>query len=141
MEQRHTYKEPVSPVFFNNVSHMAFVEDAALDPDPMLELFTKLGEDGAERAITRSLHDIARDLEQVRLCATRDTWGDAGPALRGLVHTAAHIGLTGVSRVASDVLVCVAEKDRAGIAATAARLTRLGDQALSELWNAPEHLI
>jgi hypothetical protein len=45
------------------------------------------------------------------------------------------IGMVTLARVAQDVGLCAGRSDAAALAATLARLTRIGDRSLSAVWD------
>ena len=45
------------------------------------------------------------------------------------------VGLTSVAQVSRDVVNCALRSDQVALAATWARLSRIGDQSLAEVWD------
>ncbi len=110
-------------------------EAVRLDPDCLLELYASLGERRAERVVAAAMAEIAARMGELdRHVATGDAAGAARCADR-LVAVARQIGMTGLARVATDVVAATSAADNAARAATVARLGRLGHRSLAAVWD------
>ncbi len=60
---------------------------------------------------------------------------DMRKSARSLVAISEQIGMTLLAQVALDVTRCIDAGDRIALAATMARLLRIGERSLSEIWD------
>lgn len=110
-------------------------EIVLLDPDRLGELYAQLGEAAAEDVICRAMEEMA-----VRLaCCERMYRAEESAGLRKTVRSLAaiadQVGMHALARVARDVGYCVAHGDQNALAATLARLLRIGERSLTEIWD------
>lgn len=110
-------------------------ETVRLDPDRLHDLFRQLGETGAQDVLCRAIEELA-----VRLAHCERLWRDRDPAglhkgARSLIAIAEQIGMGALARVAGDVMAAIETGDSVTIAATLARLLRIGELSLSAVWD------
>ncbi len=110
-------------------------EVVRLNPDRLEELYSQLGEAGAEDVVCRALEELAVRLSQTERCHREGRLTDMRKSARSLVAIADQIGMHMLSRVAVDVAACAGGSDPVAIAATLSRLLRIGDRSLSEVWD------
>lgn len=110
-------------------------EGVRLDAARLVGLVTDLGAGPAEAAIARAMEDMALCLAQMERHYqdgnTRAVCHDA----HTLAWRAAEVGMTSLSRVATDVHDCAARGDMVAFAATWARLDRIAERSLSAVWD------
>ena len=101
------------------------------------QIISELGEETAAQVIGAAL-------EQLALALTRTlAAGDAGDLAGAVAHAeqlarlAWQVGLVTLAGVAVDVGSCAERQDRTALAATSARLRRIGNRSLTEIWDAP----
>ena len=108
-------------------------EHIRLNPDRLGTLYYNLGEAGAKNAICHAMETLALRLGELpRLQKAGDLAG-LGRVARSMVGIAEEIGMDTMARVAGDVAQTCARQDAAASAATAARLSRIGDSSLTAL--------
>ena len=110
-------------------------EVVRLNSDRLEELYSQLGEAGAEDVVCRALEELAVRLSQTERCHREGRLADMRKSSRSLVAIADQIGMHMLSRVAADVVMCVDRYDPVAIAATLSRLLRIGERSLSEVWD------
>ena len=107
-----------------------------LDPARLEELYLQLGETGAEDVVCRALEELTVRLSKVE----QFYWGmrrqDMRKSTRSLAAIGEQIGMLMLARVARDVSECIDVGDEVALAATQARLMRIGEASLSEVWDA-----
>ena len=106
-------------------------DSASFDEDTLNALSRDLGPGVAENILCRALEDIAARLAQMR---TEYADGDdraLRKSVRSLIPIAQQVGLSGVSAIARDVLVCIDRGEGVAIAATLCRLLRSSEMAIS----------
>lgn len=110
-------------------------EPVHLDPDRLEELYTQLGETGAENVVCRALEELAVRLSHTARCHREGRVEDLQKSARGLIAIADQIGMHMLARVAGDAARCAASGDHVALAAVLARLLRIGERSLSEIWD------
>lgn len=110
-------------------------ESVRLNPDRLTELYVELGEAGAEDRIGRAVEELAVMLERIRERTDGDRFASLQSAAQEIAELALSVGLSGLSRVALDVEYCASLGDGPGVAATLARLDRVGDRSLTAVWD------
>jgi hypothetical protein len=110
-------------------------ETVSVDQDRLGALYAQMGETGAEDVVCRAMEELALRLAQCSRLYRAGNWGDLRKCTRSLIAIADQIGMTVLSRVAQDVTDCVDRMDETAVAATLARLIRIGDQSLSAIWD------
>ena len=118
-----------------HVSKLAPDEAVYLDADRLEEICNRLGYRGGEAAICAAMEDLA-----ALLSSAVKLWRAGDPDALGLTAAqiegvSERIGMCGLARVAGDVAELAARLDNAALAATVARLRRLGEQSLLAIWD------
>ncbi|MFO1175636.1 MAG: hypothetical protein U1E48_10610 [Paracoccaceae bacterium] len=110
-------------------------EGVRLDPDPLVALYSELGESGAERVLCRAMEDLRSRLSEILRHADEGRGTPVARTARQLGAVAAQIGLPTLARVAGDVVYSTEAGDPTAQAATLARLVRIGERSLSAVWD------
>ncbi|MGI3166694.1 hypothetical protein [Pseudooceanicola sp. 200-1SW] len=110
-------------------------EPVRVDPGRLQELYTRLGEAGAEDVVCRAMEEIAVRLSHTERLYRQDRLCDMRKSARSLVAIADQVGMRALSRVAEDVTRCVDARDPVALAATLARLLRVGERSLTAIWD------
>ncbi len=100
----------------------------------LIQLTRQLGDKDAADMVCRAMEELTTRLTQVHDHFQRDQLKDMRKCARSIVAIADQIGLETLTLVADDVLECIDAKDGVALAATHARLLRIGDRSLTELW-------
>lgn len=111
-------------------------ENVRLNPNRMTELFVQLGNRGAENVVCRAMEELAVRLADIEAAFWQSEFDIVGKGARGLIAIAEQIGLNGLSQTARHVTVAASQKDPTAVAATVARLIRMGDKSLTAVWDA-----
>ncbi|MCC1494266.1 hypothetical protein [Cognatishimia sp. F0-27] len=117
------------------VSFLAPGERPEMDARQIEILCADLGSRAAEDVICRTMEDLGMRLCRIQKHDPRRPSEERHKDLRALAAVAGQIGLTGLACVARDVMNCIEYGDTVAEAATTARLGRVGEQALSTLWD------
>jgi len=110
-------------------------EPARFNPDRLERLCAEIGELRAEDEVARALEVISARLQEI---GAFDPLRDATPlaaGLRALVVASDHIGMATLARVGRNVQACMARGDAVALAATHARLIRIGDRSIHAIWD------
>lgn len=110
-------------------------EGVRLDPDPLVALFSEMGERAAEQVICRAMESLAARLAMVQRHGDDGRPVQLAEEARRMAALAASVGLASVARVAGDVATAAEIRDHAAQAATIARLVRVGERSLSAIWD------
>jgi hypothetical protein len=110
-------------------------ETVRLDADRLEALYLQLGESNAEDVVCRALEELAARLSHSERCHREGRLEDMRKSTRSLIAIADQIGMQLLARVASDVTGCIDAGDRNALAATFARLLRIGERSLCEIWD------
>lgn len=110
-------------------------ERVRLDPDRLDALFAELGDSGAEDIVCRALEDLAARLGHAERCHREDRLAEMRKSSRSLIVIADQIGMALLARVAGDVIASIDAGDRIALAATFARLLRIGERSLCKIWD------
>ena len=105
-----------------------------LDPQRLDALFDQLGETGAEDIVCRALEELAARLSHAERCYREDRIADMRKSSRSLIAIADQVGMSLLARVAGHVTASIDQCDHVALAATFARLLRIGERSLCEIW-------
>lgn len=118
-----------------DVSFLRPEEPARFNPDRLERLCDEIGEIRAEHEVASALQAISTHLQTLRriqLAGAAECI--AGPA-RDLATASDRIGMASLARVARDVLTCLDRRDPVSLAATHARLLRVGERSIHSIWD------
>lgn len=110
-------------------------ECAAGDVTVLMESRTGQDREEVDREIGPRLEELAEGLSFVSQAYLDRRLDQLAREARRLGRVASEVGLNRVARVASTVCVLAQRNDPAALAANVARLIRLGEAALSEIWH------
>ncbi len=106
-----------------------------LDATQLETLVAQLGETGAEDVICRALEELAARLSHTERCHSEGRIDDMRRSARSLIAISEQIGMQKLAQVAGDVTHCIDRADLVALAATLARLLRVGARSLGEMWD------
>lgn len=110
-------------------------EPVRLNSDQLEVLYQQLGEAGAEDVVCRALEELAARLSQADRQFRCGEFQDMRRSARSLGAISGQIGMRMLSQVADDVTRCIDAGDMTALAATLARLLRIGERSLVEFWD------
>ena len=109
-------------------------EAVRLNPDQLGQLYMQLGETGAEDIVCRAMEELANRLELIEIQFRKGAFVEMRKNVRAMVAISEQVGMQSLSNVAEQVLNCVDENDSIALAATVARLMRIGERSFSAIW-------
>lgn len=109
-------------------------EPAQLDQDQLGALYAQLGAVGADDVVRRAMEELALRMSHLDTQYRQAERADLRKGARSLIAIAEQIGMTQLARVAGDVAQTIDQNDDVALAATFARLLRLGETSLTALW-------
>lgn len=110
-------------------------EPVHVDARRLAEIVDELGETAAHNVICVALEQLAQALSDTRLAALTGDMAELAGRAEMLSRLAWQVGLTSLAGVAVDVAACAERRDGIGLAATLARMTRIGNRSLTEIWD------
>jgi len=110
-------------------------ERVRLDPQRLDTLFDQLGETGAEDIVCRALEELAARLSHAERCYREGRIADMRKSSRSLIAIADQVDMSLLAGVAGDVTASIDAGDHVALAATFARLLRIGERSLCEIWD------
>lgn len=117
------------------VSVLLLAEPVRLNSDRLDELHRQLGPGDAEEVVCRAMEELAVRLTHMEQMHRNDEQEALRKSARSLSKIADQIGMCGLARVAGDVINCIDAVDRVSLAATLARLMRVGERSLTAIWD------
>lgn len=105
------------------------------------QLYMQLGSAGAEDVVCRALEELAVRLTHTERFYRSGALSDMRKSARSLIAIADQVGMGTLARVAGDVTGCIDAGDGTALAATLARLLRIGDTSLNEIWELQDRTI
>ena len=95
----------------------------------------QLGETSAEDVVCRALEELAARLSHTERCYRELRFEDMRKSARSLIAISEQIGMQLLADVARDVTSCIDSGEGTALSATLARLLRIGESSLSEIWD------
>jgi len=114
---------------------LVFDETVRLDSDRLAELYVQLGEAGAQDVVCRAMEELAVRLTRINEAYQTYKMRELRKGAKGLIGIAEQVGMQRLADVARDVRNCAGENDPIALAATIARLLRIGDCSLTAVWD------
>lgn len=116
------------------ITELSPEEPARFNPECLEELCLKIGEVRAEAEVALALHRISELLPKLDAMLRIDEPGFAG-AVAQVGRDAELIGMATLGRVARSVLDSHASANHVALAATLARLGRVGERSIHAVWD------
>jgi len=116
------------------------IEAVRLERARLDEIYDSVGESQAEEIICRAMEELATRLAAMDQAYQSGDWSLLGKGARALAAIAGQMGMTTMSRVASDVRLCAERGDAAALGAVLARLMRTSERSLTAVWGNPAGL-
>ncbi|WP_417726609.1 hypothetical protein [Roseovarius sp.] len=110
-------------------------EQVWLDTHRLAVLYLQLGESSAEDVVCRALEELATRLSHAERFYREGQIPEMRKCTRSLIAIADQIGMQHLARVAGEVTGCIDAGDANALAATFARLMRIGERSLCEIWD------
>ncbi|VVT13797.1 conserved hypothetical protein [Roseovarius sp. EC-HK134] len=115
-------------------------EQVRLDAHRLAALYLQLGDRNAEDVVCRALEELAARLTHAERLYREGQMADLRKCVRSLIAIADQIGMLHLARVAGDVTGSIDAGDANALAATFARLLRIGEGSLCEIWDMADPL-
>lgn len=119
------------------VARLAVEESVSIDMQRLEEIVRELGENTAAEVITAALEQLALALTRTVTAADRAELSEVVAHADRMSRLAWQVGLVTLAGVAIDVGSCAERREMGALAATVARLRRIGNQSLTQVWDQP----
>jgi hypothetical protein len=119
------------------IAVLAVDETIRIDLQRLEQIISELGEATATQVIGAALEQLALALTHTLAAVEKDELAEVVAHAEQLARLAWQVGLVTLAGVSVDVGSCAERQDRAGLTATSARLRRIGNRSLTEIWEAP----
>ncbi|EIE51821.1 hypothetical protein AL036_08670 [Salipiger aestuarii] len=110
-------------------------EKAGLDPERLEGLYERLGAQEGEDVLCRAMEELAYRLGQADRLYEKADFAGMRQCTRALGAIAEQIGMSALARISGDVVQCIDDSDPVGLAATLARMARVGERSLYAVWD------
>lgn len=117
------------------IAVLAVEDDINIDQRRISEIVAELGDHAAHSLIGVALEHLALALRDTVRAAEQDDNAQIVTHTDRLSRLAWQVGLVSLAGVAIDVGRCAETGDAQGLVATLARLQRIGNRSLTELWD------
>lgn len=109
-------------------------EPVHVDPDILASLHARLGQVGAEQALTSAIEQALARLAAVKRAASSGNLDGVAQLSLCLAELAEQTGMITCARVAQVVADTAAQGDQVALSAALARLDRIGDRSMLAVW-------
>jgi len=117
------------------ITQLPLGEPARFNPGQLEKLCDRLGELRAEAEVAQALERLSTLLDELNRLASTGPHSALEEVLAALVRDARLIGMATLARVGRNVLDCLELGDPVALAATMARLERVGDRSIHAIWD------
>jgi hypothetical protein len=111
------------------------VEKIRLDNGKLEQLYSTMGAVAAEDMISRAMEELAVRLAKIKKCYAARQMDELQSVARSIATIGDQVGMSMLSSVAQDVHTLAQKNDGTALAATTARLARLGENTLMTIWD------
>lgn len=120
------------------IAPLAVAESITIDMHRLAEIVHELGEATAAHVIGAALEQLALALTHTVAASENAELAKVADNAERLSRLAWQVGLVTLAGVAVDVGSCAERRDMDALAATTARLKRIGNQSLTQIWDQPD---
>lgn len=117
------------------ITELPLGEPARFNPGQLEKLCDRLGELRAEAEVAFALDRLSALLDEVARLGRNGNRQQLDEVLAALVRDAHLIGMATLARAGRQVLDCLDTGDPTALAATLARLDRVGDRSIHAIWD------
>ncbi|PID35432.1 MAG: hypothetical protein CSA68_02775 [Rhodobacterales bacterium] len=117
---------------------MELNEDIRLNSERLVELYVQLGQAGAQDVVCRAMEELAVRFKQLAMDYNNQDYKAVRKCAKSMVGIAEQVGMQCLADVAQDVRRCAENYDTVALAATLARLLRIGDKSLTAIWDSQD---
>jgi hypothetical protein len=119
----------------SQVAKLKMSEQAVVDQDELARVFIRMNPDEAEETFMGLVKSLTDHLTMGEHHLNADNLSELADTMSLVELIAGRLCMTALSQVAGDVVSCCDRGDRVALSATHARLIRVGEGALREIWD------
>lgn len=119
----------------SQVAKLILSEQAVVDQDELARIFIRMNPDEAEETFMGLIKSLTDHLAMAEHHLNADNLSELADTMSLVELIAGRLCMTALSQVAGDVVLCCDRGDHVALAATQARLIRVGEGALREIWD------
>ena len=113
---------------------LSHAEKVHVDSGILAEISTKMGEVGADQAVTLAMEQSMASLCSMQKAMTLGKTQELITLAENLADIVGKVGMTSYAKVAHDVGRCAGTGNAVALSATMARLHRIGDRSIMAVW-------
>lgn len=117
------------------VSVLAQNEAVEVDAGKLEDLYRQLGDSAAEDVVCRAMEELAIRLAHTEKLYRQHRREEMRKSARSIGAIAEQVSMQLLADVARDVIACLDHCDDIALAAVLARLVRIGECSLTEIWD------
>ncbi|WP_108483209.1 hypothetical protein [Oceaniglobus ichthyenteri] len=125
----------------HKVAMLRPIEPVSIDPACLALLRDTNSANQADNNVAEALEDVALGLSRIAGAYRQDRFDDIKTEGIAIGEIAGRIGLERMARVAFTVATLAKGSDGVALSANLARLVRLGNDALSEIWDLQDQIV
>jgi hypothetical protein len=129
-DRRLSPEEDMTPI-----TSLSMTDAIRIDVQRLEQIIRELGENCAAQVIGAALEELARSLRRTVVAAKNGDLGKVVSSADQLSRLAWQVGLVTLAGVAIDVGACAERRDAIALASTMARLERIGNRSLTQIWD------
>ncbi len=118
-----------------NVAVLTVDEAVRVNAQRLGDIVNELGEQAAGDVLAAALEQLATGLSDARAAAAAGDMVELVTQAESVARLAWQVGLVSLAGVAVDVGTCAERRDQTGLGATLARMMRVGNRSLTEIWD------
>ncbi|MBO9474596.1 hypothetical protein J7413_13680 [Shimia sp. R10_1] len=119
----------------NQIATLKMSEQAVVDHDELTRVLIRLDQNDVEETFMSLIKSLTDHLAMAERHYNADDLTELAETMTLVELIAGRLCMTALSRVAVDVIACCERHDSVALAATYARLIRIGECALREIWD------
>ena len=117
----------------SNIKHLEVLEEPLIEYASLEALFDRIGKDQSRDLLENSIFELSDRLWLLEKAFYDGSLDDAKKVSASFCTLADEIGLVEFSKVASDLVNCIARNDYVATQAVASRLVRVGERSLYQI--------
>ena len=119
----------------SQVAKLKMSEQAVVDQDELARVFIRMSPDEAEDTFMGLIKSLTDHLAMAEHHLQSNNLTELADTMSLVELIAGRLCMTALSQVACDVILCCDRQDHVALSATHARLIRVGEGALREIWD------
>ncbi len=119
----------------NQIATLKMSEQAVVDQDELTRVLIRMDPQEAEETFMGLVKSLTDNLSLAEHQYKAETLEDLAETMALVELISGRLCMTALTRVAEDVIACCERRDAVALSATYARVLRVGESALREIWD------